>query len=276
VESLRCSGGRPSHEETESLIPVSVDPLAPFRLDGQVVILTGASSGLGLRFAEVLHGAGATVVLAARRADRLAAVSASLPGSIVIPTDIANPEQCEALVDATLERCGRVDVLVNNAGLSLEHPPETEPIESWRQVMAINVDGLFQLTQHCAVKWMLQNGGVVCNVASMLGHVSSGRLQQASYAASKGAVVNLTRELAVLWARRNIRVNALCPGFFDSELTHELIDSEGGQRYLRQRTPMGRNGHVDELDGALLFLCSRASSYVTGQSLIVDGGWTAQ
>jgi NAD(P)-dependent dehydrogenase (short-subunit alcohol dehydrogenase family) len=253
-----------------------VDPFAAFRLDGQVIILTGASSGLGLRFAHVLHGAGANVVLAARRVDLLHQLSAELPGSFVVPTDVANPSNCEALVDATLDRFGRVDVLVNNAGLSLSNPPETEPIDAWRQVMAVNVDGLFQLTQHCATKWMLQNGGVVVNIASMLGHVSSGRLHQASYAASKGAVVNLTRELAVLWARRNIRVNALCPGYFDSELTHELIDSDGGQRYLKQRTPMGRTGREDELDGALLFLASAASSYVTGQSLIVDGGWTAQ
>jgi NAD(P)-dependent dehydrogenase (short-subunit alcohol dehydrogenase family) len=253
-----------------------IDPTSVFRLDGKVVILTGASSGLGLRFAEVLHGAGATVVLAARRADRLAELSARLPGSIAVPTDVADPASCEALVDATLAQCGRVDVLINNAGLSKDYPPESEPIESWRQVMAVNVDGLFQLSQHCATKWMLQHGGVIVNVSSMLGHVSSGRLQQASYAASKGAVVNLTRELAVLWARRNMRVNALCPGFFDSELTHELIDSDGGQKYLRQRTPMGRTGASHELDGALLFLCSSASSYVTGQSLIVDGGWTAQ
>jgi NAD(P)-dependent dehydrogenase (short-subunit alcohol dehydrogenase family) len=253
-----------------------LDPFAPFHLDGQVVILTGASSGLGLRFAHVLHAAGAQLVLAARRTDRLNQVCADLPGSFAITTDVSSPGECEALVDGTLEQFGRVDVLVNNAGLSLNNPPEAEPIDAWRQVMAVNVDGLFQITQHCATKWMLANGGVVVNVASMLGHVSSGRLHQASYAASKGAVVNLTRELAVLWARRNVRVNALCPGYFDSELTHELIDSEGGQRYLKQRTPMGRTGHEDELDGALLFLASRASSYVTGQSLIVDGGWTAQ
>ncbi len=262
--------------DSPAAYPSVVDPFAPFRLDDRVVILTGASSGLGLRFAHVLHAAGATVVLAARRIDRLDQLSAALPGSIAIQTDVANPADCEALVDATLERLGRVDVLVNNAGLSLAHPPESEPIESWRQVMAVNLDGLFQLTQHCATKWMLQHGGVVVNVASMLGHVSSARLHQASYAASKGAVVNLTRELAVLWARRDVRVNALCPGYFDSELTHDLIDSEGGQRYLKQRTPMGRTGREDELDGALLFLASSASSYVTGQSLIVDGGWTAQ
>ncbi len=254
----------------------AVDPFAPFRLDNQVVILTGASSGLGLRFAHVLHGAGATVVLAARRADRLAALVEELPGSLAVPTDVGSPADCEALVAATLDRFGRVDVLVNNAGLSRTHRPELEPVDAWREVMAVNVDGLFQLTQHCASKWMLANGGVVVNISSMLGHVSSGRLHQASYAASKGAVVNLTRELGVLWARNGVRVNALCPGFFDSELTHDLIDSDGGQKYLMSRTPMGRTGRADELDGALLFLASAASSYVTGQSLIVDGGWTAQ
>ncbi len=259
-----------------NLTHTDTDPTRMFRLDGKVVILTGASSGLGLRFAEVLHGAGATVVLAARRLDRLQELAARLPGSVAAQTDLAVPEDCEALATVALDRFGRIDVLVNNAGLANQHPPESEPIESWRQVMSVNLDGLFQLTQHCATKWMLQHGGVVVNVASMLGHVSSGRMQQASYAASKGAVVNLTRELAVLWARRGVRVNALCPGFFQTELTDELFDSDGGQKYLLQRTPMGRNGQRDELDGALLFLCSDASRFVTGQSLIVDGGWSAQ
>jgi NAD(P)-dependent dehydrogenase (short-subunit alcohol dehydrogenase family) len=252
------------------------DPTSMFRLDEKVVILTGASSGLGLRFAEVLHAAGAQVVLAARRMDRLDELAARLPGSVAVRTDVAVPEDCEALAQTVLDRFGRIDVLINNAGLANQHAPESEPIESWRQVMAVNLDGLFQLTQHCATKWMLTNGGVVVNVASMLGHISSGRMQQASYAASKGAVVNLTRELAVLWARRGLRVNALCPGFFQTELTDDLFDSDGGQKYLLQRTPMGRNGEGHELDGALLFLCSVASSFVTGQSLIVDGGWSAQ
>ncbi len=255
---------------------MAVDPFAPFRLDDRVVILTGASSGLGLRFAHVLYGAGATLVLAARRVDRLNELAQQLPGSLVVRTDVSIPEDCEALVDATIASHGRVDVLVNNAGLSLEAAPAAETIESWRQVMAVNVDGLFQLTQHCANKSMMEHGGVVVNVASMLGHISSGRLQQASYAASKGAVVNLTRELGCLWARKGIRVNALCPGFFDSELTHELIEGDAGQKYLMQRTPMGRVGREGELDGALLFLASSASTYVTGQSLIVDGGWSAQ
>jgi NAD(P)-dependent dehydrogenase (short-subunit alcohol dehydrogenase family) len=255
---------------------MAVDPFAPFRLDDRVVILTGASSGLGLRFAHVLHGAGAKLVLGARRLDRLESLAEELPGSIVVQTDVTNPADCEALVDAAIDAHGTVDVLVNNAGLSLEAPPATESLESWRHVMAVNVDGLFQLSQHCAQKSMLQHGGVIVNIASMLGHVSSGRLHQASYAASKGAVVNLTRELGCLWARKNIRVNALCPGFFDSELTHDLIEGDTGNKYLMQRTPMGRVGREGELDGGLLFLASDASSYVTGQSLIVDGGWTAQ
>lgn len=264
------------NDTTDADAGTTSNPSAMFRLDGKVVILTGASSGLGLRFAEVLHDAGATLVLAARRLDRLEEVAARLPGSVAVRADIAVPADCESVADVALQRFGRIDVLVNNAGMSNQHPPESEPISSWREVMAVNLDGLFQLTQHCATKWMLGHGGVVVNVASMLGHISSGRMQQASYAASKGAVVNLTRELAVLWARRQVRVNALCPGFFQTELTDELFDSEAGQKYLRQRTPLGRNGQPHELDGALLFLCSDASSFVTGQSLIVDGGWSAQ
>jgi len=253
-----------------------LDPFDAFRLDGKVVLITGTSSGLGTRFAQVLHAAGATVVMAARRMDRLEALAATLPGSTALSCDVADPEDCKALVANTIERCGRVDVLVNNAGTVALHKPELEPIEEWRQVMAVNLDGAFQLSQLCALDMIPRRHGVIVNIASILGMISSGRLQQASYAASKGALINLTRELACLWARNGIRVNALCPGFFDSELTHDLVEDEKGNSWLRKKTPMGRLGHEGELDGALLYLCSSASSYVTGITLPVDGGWTAQ
>lgn len=253
----------------------AADPFALFRLTDQVVLITGTSSGIGVRFARVLHAAGAQVVMAARRLDRLEALAADLPGSVAIAADVSRPEECEGLVDRVVGQFGRVDVLVNNAGTVANFRPEDEPYDEWRRVMALNLDGAFLLAQRCANASMFTSGGVIVNVASMLGHVSSGRLTQASYAASKGALVNLTRELACLWARKGIRVNALCPGFFDSELTNDLIVDEGGRKWLRSQTPMGRVGAEGELDGALLFLCSSASSYVTGQSLIVDGGWTA-
>jgi NAD(P)-dependent dehydrogenase (short-subunit alcohol dehydrogenase family) len=254
----------------------AVDPFAHFRLNDKVVLITGTSSGLGTRFARVLHAAGATVVMAARRLDRLETLAAELPGSVAVQADVSVPAECVGLVDNVLERFGRVDVLINNAGTQATFRPEDEPYDEWRRVMAINVDGAFLLAQRCAKAWMLPNqNGVIVNVASMLGIVSSGQLPQASYAASKGALVNLTRELACLWARKGIRVNALCPGFFASELTNDLIDDAGGAKWLQSKTPMGRVGAEGELDGALLFLCSDASSYVTGQTLVVDGGWTA-
>lgn len=260
--------------------PDPPDPLASFRLDGRVVVVTGASSGIGVRFARVLHAAGASVVVAARRLDRLAELATDLPGVVALRCDVGDMDDCERLIDAVLAERGRIDVLVNNAGTNVEAAPEDETPQEWRSVMAVNLDGLFRLSQLAAKRSMLDRseppGGVIVNVASVLGHVSSGRLQQASYAASKGAVVNLTRELAVLWARRGVRVNALCPGWFASEMTTPLLGHEGGQGYIRQRTPLGRTGREDELDGALLFLCSDASSFMTGQSLIIDGGWAAQ
>ena len=253
-----------------------LDPFAPFRLDGKVVIVTGTSSGIGWRFAQVLHAAGAQVVMAARRLDRLEELAAQLPGSVAVQCDASEMVQCDGLVTATLDRFGRVDVLVNNAGTVSLHRPEDEPMSEWRRVMGVNLDAAFYLSQQCAKRHMLANGGgVIVNVASILGIVSSERLPQASYAASKGALVNLTRELACLWARKGIRVNALCPGFFDSELTNDLVEDQGGIAWLKRRTPMGRIGNEDELDGALLFLASNASTYVTGTTLAVDGGWTA-
>jgi NAD(P)-dependent dehydrogenase (short-subunit alcohol dehydrogenase family) len=253
------------------------DPLSMFRLDGQVVIVTGTSSGIGVSFARALHSAGAQVVLAARRLDRLEALAKELPGSVAIACDVSDDGECESLVDSVLAQFGQIDVLVNNAGTVSTYRPEDEPMDEWRRVMAINVDGAFRLSQLVAKKHMLERRrGNIINVASMLGMISSGRLTQASYAASKGALVNLSRELACLWARRNIRVNALCPGFFASELTQDLIDGEWGSKWLIDQTPMGRIGEPTELDGALLFLASSASTYVTGTTLVVDGGWSAK
>jgi NAD(P)-dependent dehydrogenase (short-subunit alcohol dehydrogenase family) len=181
------------------------------------------------------------------------------------------------LVETVLERFGRVDVLVNNAGTAALHRPEDEPLDEWRHVMAVNLEGAFHLTQLVAKRDMLERrAGSIVNVASMLGIVSSGRLTQASYAASKGALVNLTRELGCIWARRGVRVNALCPGYFATELTDDLIGTDFGDRYLSDNTPMGRIGREDELDGALLLLSSAASSFMTGATLVVDGGWTAK
>lgn len=243
----------------------------------RIAVVTGASSGLGDRFARVLHANGATVVVAARRADRLDALAAELGGRIVpVPTDVRSPEACEALVEAALGMTGHVDVLVNNAGTAGPDGP-TADLDSWDDVMAVNVRSTFLLSKLVGTAMCARGQGSIVNVASMFGTVASAPINQASYCASKGAVVNLTRELACQWARRGVRVNALAPGFFESEMTSTtVLADERTLRHIERSCPMGRIGAPGELDGALLFLAGGASTYVTGQVLTVDGGWSAR
>jgi NAD(P)-dependent dehydrogenase (short-subunit alcohol dehydrogenase family) len=245
-----------------------------FDLDGRVAIVTGASSGLGDRFARVLTAAGAKVVGAARRADRLERLSSEVEGVETCTCDVSVDEDLERLTAFTLERFGRIDVLVNNAGVGQAYPAEDEPPEHFRRVVDVNLNALFVLSQ-LAGRTMLQQGrGSIINIASIMGLVASAPVKQASYCASKGAVVNLTRELGAQWARNGVRVNAIAPGFFPSEMSSEMIEDEGSAKYLRRNTPIGRPGLAHELDGVLLFLAGDASSYVTGQTIAVDGGWT--
>ncbi len=252
------------------------DPLQLLRLDGQVVIVTGASSGLGNHFARVLHAVGATVVVTARRADRLEALAADLERSSVIAADVSLAEDRERIVAETIERHGRVDVLVNNAGVGNVAPVEEETLDMFRQAMEVNVTALWHLAKLSAPSMIANGAGSIVNVASMLGHVGSTPVKQAHYCASKGAVVNLTRELALQWARKGVRVNALCPGWFPSEMTEGMDTDEASQRFIATNSPIPRMGELHELDGALLLLASPASTFLTGQSLIVDGGWTAR
>ncbi len=252
------------------------DPLALFRLDGQVIIVTGASSGLGDRFARVLHAAGATVVVAARRAQRLDRLVAELPGAVAIAADLSVSQDRERLVAETIDRLGTVHGLINNAGVGRMVAIEDEDLDTFRQAMEVNVTALWHLSKLVAVPMVAQRYGAIVNIASMLGHVGSTPVKQAHYCASKGAVVNLTRELALQWARKGIHVNALCPGWFDSEMTVGMDTDEGSQRFISTNSPIPRMGETHELDGALLLLASRASTFMTGQSVIVDGGWTAR
>ena len=253
-----------------------IDPLAMFRLDDQIVIVTGASAGLGNRFARVLHAAGATVVVAARRADRLRDLVAELPGAVPIGVDLSIAEERERLIAETVDRFGTVHVLVNNAGIGHKVAIEDEDVDTFRAAMELNVTAVWHLSKLVAAPMVAQGYGSIVNIASMLGHVGSAPIKQAHYCASKGAVVNLTRELALQWARKGIHVNALCPGWFDSEMTAGMDTDEGSQRFIAANSPIPRMGHAHELDGALLLLASRASTFITGQSVIVDGGWTAR
>jgi NAD(P)-dependent dehydrogenase (short-subunit alcohol dehydrogenase family) len=215
-------------------------------------------------------------VAVARREDRLQALADECEGIVPLAADLATAAAREELVAAVLEEHGQVDVLVNNAGIGYPWPAEDESLEHWSGVIEINQTAVFHLCQLCGRSMLERGSGVIVNVASILGLVASGQIPQISYTASKGAVVNMTRELAVQWARRGIRVNAIAPGWFLSEMTQEMFDDEGGRTFIRRNTPMGRPGELAELDGALLYLASDASTYTTGVILAVDGGWVAR
>jgi NAD(P)-dependent dehydrogenase (short-subunit alcohol dehydrogenase family) len=256
------------------------DPTQRFRLDEQTVIVTGASSGLGSRFARVVAAAGATVVVGARRLARLEALVDDLRSegadAVAVECDVTVDSEVERLIAAGIEATGHLDVLVNAAGVAPSEDEEIESPDLFRRVLEVNAVGLYSCARAAARVMLDRGAGSIVNVASISGLVAGDGPDTPSYAASKGAVVNLTRELAVRWAPRGVRVNALAPGWFPSEMTAETLSSEAGMQFINERTPLGRPGGEDELDGALLFLASEASSYVTGHTLVVDGGWTAR
>ena len=200
---------------------------------------------------------------------------AELPGSIVVPADIGVAAERERLVAEALARAGRIDVLVNNAGVSFIVGIEQETLEQFEQAMQVNTTAVWHLVKLCAPHMAERGSGAIVNVASMLGLVGATPVKQANYCASKGAVVNLTRELALQLARNGVRVNALCPGYFPSEMTAPMIGDEASERYVRTFSAIPRMGLEHELDGALLLLASSAGSFMTGHALVVDGGFTA-
>jgi NAD(P)-dependent dehydrogenase (short-subunit alcohol dehydrogenase family) len=253
-------------------------PADLFSLEGRVAVVTGASSGLGRRFAEVLHTAGAEVVVAARRADRLEALAERLGDRVrVVPADLTDANAREHLVQTALTVSGSIDVLVNNAGYGTPAPAETETLEHFEHTMGINLTAVFHLSQLAGRRMIAAGNGSIVNVASILGLVGAAPVKEASYCAAKGAVVNLTRALGAEWARKGVRVNAIAPGWFPSEMTQEqMFDDAAGLDFIVRNTPMARGGDEHELDGVLLFLAGDASTYVTGQVLAVDGGWLAR
>ncbi|MGZ4196650.1 MAG: SDR family NAD(P)-dependent oxidoreductase [Solirubrobacteraceae bacterium] len=247
--------------------------LDSFSLADKVAIVTGASSGLGVAFAVGLADAGADIAICARRVERLEETRALVEERgrrcIAVPADVANPDDCNRVVAETVEQLGKVDVLINNAGIGTAVPATRETPDEFRRVIDINLNGSYFMAQACA-RAMRDGGGSIVNIGSVIGSTSA-FLPQAAYASSKAAIIGLTRDLAQQWTgRKGIRVNALAPGFFKSEMTDQYQD--GYVEQMMFRVPAGRMGEPHELVAAAIFLASDASSYITGVLLPVDGG----
>jgi NAD(P)-dependent dehydrogenase (short-subunit alcohol dehydrogenase family) len=249
-----------------------VSILDEFLLTDQVAIVTGASSGLGVAFAKALSEAGASVVLGARRTDRLELVADEITAgggrALAVRLDVADPDSCTALAEAAMLEFGRIDVLVNNAGLGTAYPASRERPEQFRSVIDVNLNGSFWMAQACGRR--MQPGSSIVNISSMLAITTAG-LPQAAYSASKAALIGLTRDLASQWTgRKGIRVNAIAPGWFGTEMTEQYpedyIDS------MRPRMLIPRMGRLEECAATLIWLVSSAGGYVTGQTIVVDGG----
>lgn len=250
---------------------------ALFSLEGKVAVVTGAGRGLGRTMALALAAAGADVVCSARSSDEIESAAEEIRAlgrrALAIPADITVPDACEHLAAAAEEGLGPVDILVNNAGINIRKPVLDLSVEEYRRVLGTNLEGYF-LCARAFGKGMVERGrGKVINISSIMGRVALPG--QAAYASSKGAVEQLTKVLALEWAPHNVQVNALAPTYFETELTRPLFDDPERNAFITERTPAGRWGQPHELAGAVIFLASEASSYITGHTLVVDGGWTA-
>jgi NAD(P)-dependent dehydrogenase (short-subunit alcohol dehydrogenase family) len=252
-----------------------------FALKGKTALVTGASHGLGVTFAETLAGAGANVVLAARSLDKLQALAAKLEAAgheaLALKCDVGSPDEVAAMVAAGWQRFGRIDVLVNNAGVAAEgmSTPERIPHELFEQTMRVNVLGTWYCCREVGARQLADGkGGSIINIASIAGLMGVADFPTA-YQTSKAAVINLTRNLAASWADRGIRVNAIAPGWFPSELTGPLFGIPAFHQWVSEAAPLGRVGDPAELAGPLLLLASNAGSFITGHALVVDGGLAA-
>lgn len=247
-------------------------PTDIFRLDGKRVLITGASSGFGAHFAGVLSAAGASVILGARRVDKLektaAAVRAAGGQAEVVRLDVGDALSVEDL----FRSIALPDVVINNAGINIEGSAVSLTEDEWDQVMDTNVKGVWLVAREAIKRWVeAGRGGNIINIASILGLRVQNQLPV--YTASKAAVIQLTRSLALDYARHGIRVNAICPGYFETDINRDWFRTEGGQKMIK-RVPMRRLGELHELNGPLLLLASEASSYMSGASIVVDGAHT--
>ncbi len=249
-------------------------------LSGKSAIVTGASSGLGVSFTEALAEAGADIIICARREDRLnenAKRISSYTGRKIVPVkaDLSNENDIINVVKVAEETFGKIDILINNAGVAVAGPSINLKKEDWQKVLDIDISAVFLFSKH-VINSMINHGikGSIINISSIYG-LFGDIIPAAPYYASKGAVVNLTRAMAVEFAPWNIRVNAIAPGFFPSEMTNDILKDKVILEHIQDRTPMRRVGDPSELKGAAVFLASDASSYITGHILTVDGGWTA-
>jgi len=248
-----------------------------FDLTGKIAVVTGGSRGLGREMAEGLAEAGASLVLCSRRAEWLEETVSDFAARGFAVTgktcDVSKPDEVDAVIDHAVKEFGSVDILVNNAGVSWGAMPEDMPLEKWQQVIDVNLTGCFLFAQAAGREMLKNNGGSIINVSSIAGITSSANGPfYAGYVASKAGLIGLTRELAASWGRKGIRVNAIAPGFFHSRLADAVIDIY--ERSIQENNVIPRVGNEGELKGVAVFLASDASSYITGQTIAVDGGMT--
>lgn len=250
-----------------------------FDIQGQTAIVTGASSGLGVTFAEALAENGVNLVIAARRYEKLVGVAREISakhGVEVIPvkTDVTEEENVTKMVRTAVEKLGSLEMIVNNAGIATLSPSVEMSLDEWKKAIDVNLTGVFLCARTAAREMIRQNYGKIVNIASIYGAVGD-IFHAAPYYASKGAVINLTRALAIEWASYKINVNSIAPGFFPSEMTEGIFKDDTAMKHILSRTPLGRTGEPLDLKATLIYLVSPASNYVTGQTIFVDGGWTA-
>ena len=252
------------------------EALRRFDLTGRVAVVTGASSGLGETLARTLASAGARVAVVARRRDRLAALAGDI-GGLAVPCDLLDDRAAAELVPRVAAELGGPEILVNAAGDYVNRTKaEEEPLEGVRRTLELNLVASFRLCQDVLPHMVAAGRGSIVNVSSISGRVGVPGIPQASYAASKQGLSGLTAELAVQWARHSVRVNTVAPGFFRSEITGGLYDDERSGAWLRRNTPLPDEGTAEDFAGAVLWLASDAGRYVTGQTIVIDGGWTAR